>query len=247
MKKYIKATTEYLNGAYLLDRNGELYETILHAPSTTYINRGLFFLSPTDANLLYNENKISEYAVEVILSYNLQYFLEHESHSDSELLYVTQFTNWAELKYAPEARSIFMKLMQDKTEPADIDSRFHQLNTKWYPWLQNNYVKVSVIGKVVEFRITSDDGYDWNDIIIDNVILEYDWKPGTRFNILKEDASGYKAYFFNATLDDILENDNVILSSNQIDRKIINGTLVYTNVSTGYNQLAEIYHKDAEG
>ena len=75
-----------------------------------------------------------------------------------------------------------------------------------------------VINKVAEFRITSDNGYDWNDIIIDDVILSYDWKPGMKFNILKESDSGYKSYFYNASMDDILEQDSLILSSEYIDR-----------------------------
>ena len=248
MKRYITASTTYLSGSYLLDRDGNLRETILHAPSTTYINRGLLFLSPTDADLLYALGKIDEYQVEVILSYNYDYFLKHEkSGAKSSPMYVSEFMNWAELKYAPDIRTMFMNLMSSDATPEDVSKQFDKLNARWYKWLQDNFVKVSVIGKTVEFRITSEDGYDWNDIIIDDVILSYDWKPGTRFNILKEDESGYRAYFYNSSLDDILENDNIILSSNRIDRKIINGTLVYANVSAGYNQLAEIYRKDAEG
>lgn len=248
MKKYIKASeTSYLNGAYLLTKDGELLETVLHAPSTTFINRGLMFLSPTDADLLFRLHKISEYDMEIILLYSLNYFLANEKHSSSSLMYTSEFINWAELKFAPTARSIFMKHLSSNVVPENIDTQFSALNKKWYTWLQNNFVKLSVINKVAEFRITSDDAYDWNDVIIDDCILEYDWAPGTRYNILKEDASGYRAYFFNATLDDILENDNLILSSTLLDRKIINGALEYGEFADTYNQLAEIYRKDAEG
>lgn len=236
MKRYITATSKLNQGAYLLNRDGQLRSTVLHAPSTTYINRGLMFLSPTDADLLYALGKIPEYDVETILAYNFNYFLANEKHTTKpSILYVTEFTNWAELKYAPGVRDMFMKYIDSGTTPKDVDKLFNKLNRKWYSWLMNNFVKVSIIGDTVEFRITSEDGYDWNDIIIDDVILEYDWTSKTRFNILKEDESGYRAYFFNATLDDILENDTVILSSDILDRRIINGTLVYANFAVTHN------------
>lgn len=227
MKKYIKSTTEYMAGSYLVDRQGALHTTILHAPSTTYINRGLMFLAPSDADLLYELGKISDEDVEVVLAYNYKYFLENEAKADPSMITFTRFNDWAELKYAQSARRIFMKSVETILDIPDIDSRFQQLTDKWYPWLQNNFVKLSVINTVAEFRITSEDGFDWNDIIIDNVILEHDWKRGTTFNILKEDENGYRAYFFNATMDDILEEDDVVLSSTYIDRKIIDGKLVY--------------------
>lgn len=216
MKKYINATTSYLSGSYLLDKYGELYPTVLHAPSTTYINRGLLFLSPTDAEFLHKLKKISEQDIETILLYNMQYFLDNESHSDSKFLLSSEFSNWAELKYAPAVKSIYAKIGFDDI-PDDIEKPFNILNQKWYSWLQNNFTKVSIINSTVEFRITSNDGYDWNEAIIDGVVLEYDWSSSTRFNILKEDETGYKAYFYNATLDDILENDSKILSSESIN------------------------------
>lgn len=218
MKRYIKASTEYLSGSYLVDRQGQLMPVKLHSPSTTYINRGLMFLSPTDADLLYRLNKISQHEVEIILTYNFDYFIEHEKQGVKSMLDISEFSNWAELNYAPNAKSIFMKSAYSDSRPANADIQFNKLNQKWYPWLQNNFVKLSVIGTVAEFRITSEDGHDWNNVIIDDVILSNDWKPRTKFNILKEDETGYRAYFFNATLDEILENDNVILSSDRIDR-----------------------------
>lgn len=220
MKKYIKASTEYLDGSYLLDRAGTLHSTILHAPSTTFINRGLMFLSPTDADLLLKLSKISEEDVKIILGYNLKYFIEHEKHSSSKLLYIAEFIDWAELKYAPTIRSRFMEFVSDDFDDSDVTKQFETLSSIWYKWLQDNFVKVSVINNVAEFRITSEDGYDWNDVIIDDVILSYDWKPNTKFSILKENDSGYRAYFYNVSLDDILENDTIILSSEYVDRPI---------------------------
>ncbi len=230
MKKYIKASTEYLSGSYLLDRDGNLQKTMLHVPSTTFINRGLMFLSPTDAGLLYRLNKISEYDVDVILTYNLEYFLEHEKHSDAAIFYSMEFSDWAELKYVPQIRTMFTAFAYGNVKPKDTDKQFNKLNDKWYTWLQNNFVKVSVLGNTAEFRITSEDGYNWNDIIIDDVILSYDWKPGTKFNVLKEDEEGYKAYFLNATMDDILENDDIILSNTLLNRQITSGELRYKEV-----------------
>ena len=218
MKKYIKATTEYLSGSYLVGRDGNLYDVVLHAPSTTFITRGIMHLSPTDAGFLYRLGKISEYDVEVILSYNFEYFLVHEDHSDSAILMNSQFIEWAELEYMPAVKKIFNKLAYSNEQPKDVGAKFYQLNQKWYKWLQDNFVKLSVINKVAEFRIMSDNGYDWNDIIIDDVILSYDWKPGMKFNILKESDNGYKSYFYNASIDDILEQDSLILSSEYIDR-----------------------------
>ena len=218
MKKYITATIDYLSGSYLVGRDGNLYDVVLHAPSTTFITRGIMHLSPTDAGFLYKLNRISEQDVEVILSYNFEYFLVHEDHSDSAILMNSQFSKWAELDYVPQVKRIFDKLTYSSSQPVNVDARFHQLNQKWYKWLQDNFVKLSVRNKVAEFRITSDNGYDWNDIIIDDVILSYDWRPGMKFNILKESDSGYKSYFYNASMDDILEQDNLILSSKYIDR-----------------------------
>lgn len=231
MKKYIKATTEYINGSYLVGRHGELYDTILHAPSTTYINRGLMFLAPSDADLLYKIGKFTDGQVKTVLAYNYKYFLEHEAGGQSpSMVSFTKFNDWAELKYAPTARTLFITLINEGTDFLDnpaLDYAFETLNDEWYRWLQNNFVKLSVINTVAEFRITSNDGFDWNEVIIDNVILEHNWKRGTTFNILKEDENGYRAYFFNATMDDILEEDDVILSSTYLTRKVVNGKLVY--------------------
>ena len=86
----------------------------------------------------------------------------------------------------------------------------------------------SVFGNAVEFRISRDD-YDWNKVIIDDVILKYDsGKPyTTRYTIMKESDNGYQEYFSNATLEDILENDGAVLSSELLDRKVINKRLKY--------------------
>ena len=96
------------------------------------------------------------------------------------------------------------------------------------PYLKDNFCKISVFGNAVEFRISSDD-YDWNDVIIDDVILKYDrGNPyTTRYTIMKESDKGYQEYFSNATLEDILQNDKAVLSSQMLDRKVINKRLKY--------------------
>ena len=229
MKKYIDASSgiKYLSGSYLVDRSGDLYEVALHAPSTTYLDRGLEFLSPTDAGFLYSLGKISAYEVEIVLWYNYQFYLDNYVKVKS-LLDPFNFSNWAELQYTdPQITKIFHVLVNDVATPKDYEAQFEKLNHKWYRWLQNNFVKLSVINTVAEFRITSEDSYDWNGTIIDDVILNYSWKPGTRFNILKEDVNGYRSYFFNASLDDILEEDDIVLSTTYLERSIVGKQFKY--------------------
>lgn len=228
MKRYI--STNYLSGSYLVDRQGAIYEVIMHAPSTTYLNRGITFLAPTDAGFLYDLGKINKYEVEIILWYNYQRYLENEVHTRT-MMDPFNFSNWAELQYtSPEISKIFHTLATSESVPADYVSQFDKLNRKWYTWLKNNFVKLSVINIIAEFRITSDDSYDWNGVIIDDIILSYDWKPNTRFNVLKEDETGYKSYFFNATLDDILEDDGTIMSAENLvdcEREVVSGSINY--------------------
>ena len=239
MKRYISASTEYLSGSYLIDRDGDMYSTKLHAPSTTYLDRGLYHLAPTDAGFLYDIGEISEADAFTILAFCLVEYLHNIKHLEPSfkpsMLDLTEFASWAELKHSPSIQNIFNSRFKDLNGSLSESeaSRFWKLDEHWYQWLRNNFVKLSIMGKIVEFRIQSTDRFDWNSVIIDDVILSYDWKPNTKFNILREDASGYKAYFFNATLDDILENDNVILAS-------LNMMKEHNNIVASFNSRKEI-------
>ena len=44
---------------------------------------------------------------------------------------------------------------------------------------------------------------------------------------MKESENGYQEYFSNATLEDILENDKAVLSSQILERRVINKRLKY--------------------
>ena len=93
----------------------------------------------------------------------------------------------------------------------------------------NEFVKVSEFGKTIEFRISSNDDFDWNKVIIDDVLLKNSKVYDTfNINIVRESDKGYKAYFLNASLADILNNDNIVLSSTYLNRKIVNGELEYS-------------------
>ena len=234
MKRYIAATTNLTQGAYLLSRTGSIEPTVLHVPSTTYVYRGLLHLCTTDAEFLLDNGKISLEEAETILKYCLVEYLTDELGKDSSyrmsIMDTTKFTNYADLKYAPKLRAMFMKLLGFQNELTDEEQReFEALDDTWYEWLQNQFVKVSVIGNTVEFRISSNDGFDWNEVIIDYAILNTNLgqNPRVRYNILRESEKGYRHYFVNATLDEILENDSAILSSTYLDRKVIAGAIRY--------------------
>ena len=231
--KASKVSTEY--GTWLLNRNGELEPTQMHVPSTTYLSRGLNHLAPTDAEFLYKHGKISLEDAELITKVCLVEFLTVEKDLNDDdrvgMTDMTMFNDYAELRYCPSFRNKFMMLITTVgniiTEEDDV--RFAELNSKWYPWLQNNFVKVSKFGDVVEFRINSEDGYDWNKVIIDDGILKSGFAddPDIHYNILRESSKGYKAYFTDASLSDILDNDKVVLSSTLLRRKIVNGKVQY--------------------
>jgi len=225
MKRYTSSTTKYLNGSYLVDRGGNLYDVTMHVPSTTFLDRGLHLLAPIDAGFLFDIREFDEDEVLVVLQYWLAKYLKTELHETNvfkpSMLDLTSFMSWAELKYSSSAHSIFTSHMKEFYGRLSDDDRvdFYRLNDEYYTWLKDNFVKLSVTGRIVEFRIQSEDNFDWNEVIIDDVILSYDWKPNSRFNILREDSDGYKAFFFNATLDNILEDDDTILATVDIMKK----------------------------
>ena len=226
MKIYIKSAADIKSGSYMLSKDGDLIEVNFHAPSTTYIDREIYHLCPTDANFLMNQGKISEDDGEVILKYCFSEFLDDKNvDGDYEITSsdVRDFANYADLLSAPKLyRKAKGYVGKSFSELSDGVDSFESLSKKWYNWLKNNFVKVSMINNKVEFRIGSDNGYDWNDVIIDDVILKSSLKdnPNMRYNILRESSKGYKAYFKDATLNDILEDDKVVLSSKNLRRYV---------------------------
>lgn len=239
LKRYIYADTKLKQGSYVADKDGEIYDIGMHVPSTTYLGRGYLHLAPTDADFLYSHRKISEEDVAAICLYCYEEFLEDEleiSEKDQTipLMAITQFADYAELKYAKDARKIFFKYnnvrtLEELEEKMSELPDFNSLNSKWYRWLQNNFIKISKFGNTVEFRISSNDGTDWNKTIIDDIILKFDngGRSKTKYNILRESDRGYQEYFFNATLNDILEQDKMVLSSEYLNRSVVNGSIKY--------------------
>ena len=237
MKRLITAKTQLKQGSYVVDRKGKIYDIGMHVPSTTYLSRGIYHLALTDADFLLNQGLIDEDDATAIVLYCYKEFLENECgitdpNKIIPLMKLTQFTDYAETKWARKARMIFfnqnLRTIKEIDEKLEDLPDFETLNNKWYKYLKDNFCKISVFGNAIEFRISSDN-YDWNDVIIDDVILKYDsGKPyTTRYTIMKESDKGYQEYFSNATLEDILQNDKVVLSSQILDRKVINKRLKY--------------------
>ena len=242
MKRYITSASETEYGTWLLDRDGNMEPTILHVPSTTYVGRGLMHLAPTDAEFLFRHDKISASDAELIIKECLVEFLTTQCNMDDTDIVSTvdmaNFNNYAELRYCPTFRNKFMiysgTVGSIITDEDDI--RFGELQRKWYPWLQNNFVKVSKVGRTVEFRISSIDKFDWNKVIIDDAILGTTFKddPSLRYTIVRETREGYKAYFVDVPLNDILEQDDTVLASEYLERKIVLGQIKYDKVK-GFN------------
>ena len=237
MKRMIKASTgEY--GTWLLDRSGKMEETKMHVPSTTYYGRGLLFLAPTDAQFLYDHKKINESEGDLIVRHAFAEYLLDECDYDIEdtfsILDITKFNSYGEMRYAPTFRNALIGLSGTVGDicTEDEDIMFHKLNDQWYPWLQNNFVKVSRFADVVEFRISSTDGFNWNKIIIDDAILgtSFGEDPNIAYTIVKETSDGYRSYFVNATLNEILEADKVVLSDTLLQRKVLNQVLCYKEI-----------------
>lgn len=223
--------TQY--GTWLLSRRGDLIPVTLHVPSTTWTSRGLEYLAPTDGEFLYTQGKISEEELTSIVVTNFLHYLDDNKITEYSITDVTSFNSYAELKYAPTARQIMMRFIGGTTTSLKnmlLDyTSFSALNQKWYPFLQNNYVKVSKFNNTLEFRISSN-GYDWNENIIDDVLLNENYTDFSRcrINIVKETAAGYRSYFQNATLDDILANDSAVMASTKLLRRyIIDGKVIY--------------------
>ena len=186
MKRYISASTEYLNGSYLVDRDGTIYTTILHVPSTTYLDRGLHHLAPTDAGFLCDIGKINEADVFNVITFCFVEYLTDVKHRGDvfkpSMLDFTEFSNWAELKYSSSAQKVFNSRFKDLNGSLseEAERSFWKLDERWYTWLRNNFIKLSSINKIVEFRIQSTDKFDWNNTEEDpffHSIGKYDTDP----------------------------------------------------------------------
>lgn len=234
MKRIILSSEDLTYGTWLLDRNNELMPVSLHVPSTTWISRGLDYLAPTDGEFLLKHEYIDAAELKSIVYQNFVEYLQTNNIVEYSISDVVAFTKYAELRYAPVARQIAMSI-----EPGNVDSLiqkiadlpdFSQLNKRWYKFLQNNFAKVSKFGGVVEVRIASDK-FNWNDTIIDMILDNSDKQfDRCRINVLKETSAGYKVYYQNAPISDLLINDAVIASTSTrtVQRKIINNQPVYT-------------------
>lgn len=226
MKRYIKANTTLETGSYLLSSSGELIPVTLHVPSTTYLSRGIEHLCPTDAEFLLSRDEISEEEALVIYYYCLQEYLGKDSFTLADKI---RFNTYCELKYAPKLAKLVANPDSCPVNPADLAPCFDDINEEFYTYCKNNYAKVSVMNNSVEFRITSENNFNWNKVIIDQCILKHDHSmpSNTRYTILRESSKGYKSYFVGATLKEILENDSTILSNTSISRREHNGTIEY--------------------
>ena len=210
-------------GSYLLSRQGKVTPVRMHVPSTTYQDRGIFHLSCVDAQFLYDTGRIDENDVAIIAKYCFHEFLRDELHKDEDytpgVIDFSQFHKYGELSYAPRVSQILNKTYY--TDPSlsreDI-GKFKYLDYMWYDFLSQMYVKISVFDKSVEFRISSNDNFDWNAAIIDGVLLTYEFPYNTKFTILRSHGTTFLAYFMNASLSEILETDNVVLSTTQLTR-----------------------------
>lgn len=230
MKLTITAGTQLGTGSYMCDRDGKMTSVRLHAPSTTYTSRGILHLSPVDAEFLLANNFISPDEAFAILMYCFVEYVEDELDSDSySVMDTTKFRTWAELGYLPEMSKLMSKLgiggdLDDLYSRMSSMPDFDELNRRWYAVLRDEYVKVYVVGNKVEFRINSEDGFDWNSVIIDDVLCssKYNFR-GARISIMRESSKGYQAYFLNASLSEILEADKIVLSSIYLRRKEVIG------------------------
>jgi len=210
-------------GSYLLSRQGKVTSVRMHVPSTTYQDRGIFHLSCVDAQFLYDTGRIDEKDASIIAKYCFHEFLRDELHKGKDytpgVIDFSQFHKYGELSYAPRISQILNKTYY--TDPSFSESdiaRFDYLDTLWYDFLSQMYVKISVFEHSVEFRICSNDNFDWNSAIIDDVLLTYEFPYNTKFTILKSYGTTFLAYFMNASLSEILETDHVVLSTTQLTR-----------------------------
>lgn len=210
-------------GTHLLTRFGQLIKTDLHVPSTKFMEAGIRHLSPTDGQFLLDYGKIDFDDLVSIVLFNLIEFMPTGKvleHSD-----YTRFKSFAELKWAPDASDALNEIgvvpnMSDLYDMQEDYPDFMTIDAKYYTMLCNDFCKVSRFNNSLEFRITSEDNFDWNKVIIDGCLLPHESEiKNCRINILKEINGGdCKAYFLDASLNDILEHDKAILSDEKLHR-----------------------------
>lgn len=216
--EYIYSNTSLNSGSYLLSRDGELIPVKMHVPSTTYMSRGIEHLCPTDADFLFSQDLLSDEEVVVVYFYCLlEYLGKLEDISIGERI---KFDAYCELNKTQYVRQFVKPTSICPYSIDELTELFDDINDEFYIYCKNEYVKVSVLNNYVEFRITSEDNFDWNRVIIDDCILKYNKgsQDTTKYSILRESSKGYRAYFYSATLDEILEDDDIVLSSEILTR-----------------------------
>lgn len=229
-----------LTGSYLISQSGNIMKVDIHVPSTTYMGRGIYRLSPTDMEFLLNEGLIT---LDEAYSMLLQDYLIFINDNGFSLLTPSQYRKFADLKYAPKMDEFIFNVSAKCKSTEDIQNLLesykhvpYEEKRRWYQYLCDEYCKLYIYKDVVEFRICGSSGFDWNEVIIDDVLLndEYDFQSNMnyRFTIMHEDSSRYKPYFVSATLTQILENDTTVMSSEDVcysERTVTDdGELVYT-------------------
>lgn len=232
----VLASSVKSTGTWLLTNQGELIDIDLHVPSTTYESRGLYHLSCTDAQFLYGRGLISIEELKSIAIYCYIEYLRRVGISESDMIGImdkVKFQKFAELSYAPHVNKFIMSIEErwfdNLVDMASSYPSFGEINSKWYDYICNTYCKVSRFNNDIEFRITSRNGFDWNKVIIDDFILKNESSfKNCKFTILKEIGSKIKYYFMRVTLDQLLEEDKVVLSSKTVRRKVTGSSVVYT-------------------
>ena len=228
MKIRVTAAKQLGTGSYMCDRDGNMTPVRLHAPSTTYTSRGILHLSPVDAEFLLSAGFINQEEAYSILLYCFIEYVEDELDADTySVMDTTKFRTWAELSYLPEMSKLLSKLgiggdLDELYARISDMPDFDELNNRWYAVLRDEYVKVYIVGNKVEFRINSEDGFDWNKTIIDKVICNSQYgMDSARISIMRESSKGYQAYFLNVTRSEILQSDKIVLSSVMLKRTTV--------------------------
>lgn len=211
------------SGAYVLDKlTGEIIPVTLHVPDTDYVSRGLKYLSVVDADFLYEQAYINDDEAKLIVAYCYLEYIENEcAVKDTSIINTTKFINYSHANrtsMVPHIRyfqNLGYEELKDYVRNPAHESKINELNSKWYRFLFQNFCKISVFGSNIEIRIQSD-AVNWTDTIIDDFLLQIPGIESYRITISRENTSGYKMYFENASINDILENDNVIMSSEDL-------------------------------
>lgn len=225
------------SGSYVLDKlTGEIIPVTLHVPDTDYVSRGLKYLSVVDANFLYEQAYIDDDEAKLIVAYCYLEYIENEcAVKDTSIINTTKFINYSHanrtslVSYIRYFQNLGYEELKECVRNSSNMSKINELNSKWYRFLFQNFCKISVFGSNIEIRIQSD-SVNWTDTIIDDFLLQIPGIESYRITISRENTSGYKMYFENASINDILENDSVIMSSEDLPvrkRHIKDGEIFY--------------------